>query len=98
MVSLDKVCEWLENECENKGEYIGGIFGGPCSIRIMFENISKDLRKAMDQQIMWKALIKIVEKWACMHEMHLRLETYENFHTRQVWVCWKCGKIKKIKL
>ena len=49
MVSLDKVCEWLENECENKGEYIGGIFGGPCSIRIMFENISKDLRKAMDE-------------------------------------------------
>lgn len=49
MVSLDKVCEWLENKCENKGEYIGGIFGGPCSIRIMFENISKDLRKAMDE-------------------------------------------------
>ena len=49
MVSLEKVCEWLENKCENKGEYIGGIFGGPCSIRIMFENISKDLRKAMDE-------------------------------------------------
>lgn len=47
---------------------------------------------------MWKALIKLVEKWECMHQMYLRLEKYENFHTRQVWVYWKCGKIKKIKL
>lgn len=47
---------------------------------------------------MWQALIKLVEKWACKHEWHLRTEIYENFHTRQVWVCWKCGKIKKIKL
>ena len=47
-VNLDKVCEWLENKCENKREYIGGIFGGPCSISIIFENISKDLRKAME--------------------------------------------------
>ena len=49
MVSLDKVCEWLENKCENKREYISGLFGGPCSINIMFENISKDLRKAMEE-------------------------------------------------
>ena len=48
--------------------------------------------------VMWKALIKLVEKWACKHEWHLRTESYENFHTRQVWICWKCGKIKKIKL
>ena len=47
---------------------------------------------------MWKALVKLVEKWACMHEMQLRLEKYEHFHTRQVWICHKCGKIKKIKL
>lgn len=49
MVSLDKVCEWLENKCENKKEYISGLFGGPCSINIMFENISKDLRKAVEE-------------------------------------------------
>ena len=49
MVSLDKVCEWLENKCENKREYISGLFGGPCSINIIFENISKDLRKAMEE-------------------------------------------------
>ena len=49
LASLDKVCEWLENKCENKREYISGLFGGPCSINIMFENISKDLRKAMEE-------------------------------------------------
>lgn len=49
LVNLDKVCEWLENKCENKREYISGLFGGPCSINIMFENISKDLRKAMEE-------------------------------------------------
>lgn len=47
--AIDKACEWLENKCENKGEYIGGLFGGPCSISIRFENISKDLRKAMEE-------------------------------------------------
>lgn len=47
---------------------------------------------------MWKALIKLVEKWACMHDMKLITELYENWHTRQVYVCTKCGKIKKIKL
>lgn len=50
LVNLDKVCEWLENKCENKREYISGLFGGPCSINIMFENISKDLRKAMEEK------------------------------------------------
>ena len=49
LVNLDKVCEWLENKCENKREYISGLVGGPCSINIMFENISKDLRKAMEE-------------------------------------------------
>lgn len=33
-----------------------------------------------------------------MHEMHLRLERYEHLHTHQIYVCSKCGKIKKIKL
>lgn len=33
-----------------------------------------------------------------MHDMKLVMETYENFHTRQVYICSKCGKIKKIKL
>lgn len=47
---------------------------------------------------MWKALIKIVEKWACMHDMKLVSELYENWHTYQIYVCSKCGKIKKIKL
>lgn len=47
---------------------------------------------------MWQALIKLVEKWACMHDMKFVTEKYENFHTRQVYVCTKCGKIKKIKL
>jgi Fe2+ or Zn2+ uptake regulation protein len=47
---------------------------------------------------MWQALIKLVEKLGCMHNMKLVTETYENFHTRQVYVCTKCGKVKKIKL
>jgi hypothetical protein len=47
---------------------------------------------------MWQALIKMVEKLACMHNMKLVMETYENFHTRQVYICSKCGKIKKITL
>ena len=47
---------------------------------------------------MWKALIKLVEKLACMHDMKLVRESYENWHTRQIYICSKCGKIKKVKL
>lgn len=28
---------------------------------------------------MWKALIKLVEKWACKHEWHLRTESLKIF-------------------
>lgn len=47
---------------------------------------------------MWRALIKLVEKLACMHDMKLASISYENGHTRQIYVCSKCGKIKKIIL
>ena len=47
-VSIDKVCEWLENECDIK-DYLGGIFSGPCSINFDFEKLSNNLRKAMDE-------------------------------------------------
>lgn len=47
---------------------------------------------------MWKVLITLMERWACMHNMKLVTEVYEHSHTRQVYVCTKCGKIKKIKL
>lgn len=53
---------------------------------------------------MWKALIKLVEKWACCHEWenyHIT-KTYENDSDKKPWkvehtlICQKCGKIKKI--
>lgn len=47
---------------------------------------------------MWQALIKLVEKWACMHDMKLVTDVYENGCTQQIYVCSKCGKIKKVKL
>ena len=47
MVSLDKVCEWIEN-IDDASEYVGGIFSGPCSIRLYCDKLSKDLRKAMN--------------------------------------------------
>ena len=48
MVSLDKVCEWIEN-IDDAGKYIGGIFSGPCSIDFLCEKLSEDLRKAMEE-------------------------------------------------
>ena len=48
LVSIDKVCEWLENDCDLK-DYLGGIFSGPCSINFDFEKLSNNLRKAMEE-------------------------------------------------
>lgn len=48
LVSIDKVCKWLENECDIN-DYLGGIFSGLCSINFNFEKLSKDLRKAMGE-------------------------------------------------
>ena len=48
LVSIDRVCEWLENECYIK-DYLGGIFSGPCSINFDFEKLSDNLRKAMEE-------------------------------------------------
>lgn len=47
---------------------------------------------------MWKALIKLVEKWACMHDMELirEIRVDDNFfgtHHRYMFKCRKCGKI-----
>ena len=55
---------------------------------------------------MWKALIKLVEKWACRHcwETHHTVEVYEYsydkmpYKTKRTLICSKCGKIKKIIL
>ena len=55
---------------------------------------------------MWRALIKLVEKWACCHkwETHQTSKTYENYYDKrpskieETLICSKCGKIKKIKL
>ena len=48
LVSIDKVGEWLENDCDLK-DYLGGIFSGPCSINFDFEKLSNNLRKAMEE-------------------------------------------------
>lgn len=55
---------------------------------------------------MWKALIKLVEKWACCHkwEKHYIMNTYSDdyskmpYKTVETLICQKCGKIKKIRL
>ena len=43
---------------------------------------------------MWQALIKLVEKWACMHKWEYEYNTINGITK----TCLKCGKIKKIKL
>ena len=48
LVSIDRVCEWLENECDIN-DYLGGIFSGPCSINFDFEKLSNNLRKVMEE-------------------------------------------------
>ena len=53
---------------------------------------------------MWKALIKLVEKWACRHEWQV-LENWieEEYRGRfsysydvTLYVCKKCGKMKRV--
>lgn len=50
---------------------------------------------------MWKALIKLVEKWACCHEWELwRTQQVESFGDQYKifhFVCKKCGKFKRVK-
>ena len=45
---IEKVCEWLENECDIK-DYLGGIFSDPCSIDFDWEKLSNNLRKVMEE-------------------------------------------------
>ena len=47
---------------------------------------------------MWKALIKLVEKWACMHDMELIkdiyvTDTWLGTYHKYMFKCRKCGKI-----
>ena len=51
---------------------------------------------------MWKALIKLVEKWACTHDMELikEIRVDDNFfgtYHKYMFMCRKCGKIKWTK-
>ena len=58
---------------------------------------------------MWKALVKIMEKWSCGHdweklyerdyddkEAESRWGDSRRAHTRLILKCTKCGKIKTI--
>lgn len=51
---------------------------------------------------MWQALIKLVEKWACMHKWKQYKEVYVEgncgycYHVYH-FVCEKCGKFKQVK-
>ena len=55
---------------------------------------------------MWQALIKLVEKLACCHELktHRTMSSYNKTcdelptKVEETLICQKCGKIKKIKL
>lgn len=57
---------------------------------------------------MWKALIKLVEKWACCHNWEVvDSKSYEHLHTLAVeqneyrnilLKCTKCGKLKTKRL
>ena len=44
---------------------------------------------------MWKVLIKIVEKWACMHDWEIMTSTHYIDRDRHLLRCKKCGKLKK---
>lgn len=51
---------------------------------------------------MWKALIKLVEKWACCHEWELWRTVNvqgacDDYYQMHHFVCKKCGKFKRIK-
>lgn len=62
--------------------------------------------KQWRNKVMWKALIKLVEKWACCHEwkLHRKVSTYEADEDKrpvkvvETLICTKCGKIKKVRL
>lgn len=49
---------------------------------------------------MWQALIKLVEKWACMHDMELIRDITVNddfigtYH-KYMFKCRKCGKYEE---
>ncbi len=45
---------------------------------------------------MWQALIKLVEKWACMHDMKLVSELYENWHTTKSMCVQNVVKLRKL--
>lgn len=47
---------------------------------------------------MWQALIKLVEKWACMHKWEVIRTTLYAHCNKHLLKCMECGKIKKIKL
>lgn len=54
---------------------------------------------------MWKALIKVVEKWGCKHQwdLHKEVSVYTKGYARpssiqQTLICLHCGKIKKISV
>jgi hypothetical protein len=53
---------------------------------------------------MWKVLIKLVEKWACMHDdklIHTVTHTcqipYEKYNVH-FYKCVKCGRVAKLVL
>lgn len=52
---------------------------------------------------MWEALIKLVEKWGCMHNFELQTSRdFEDSFYKETWTidtykCTKCGKFKKVK-
>ena len=51
---------------------------------------------------MWKALIKLVEKWGCNHDYQLEHDhrvssEYGGTYTIYTYKCSKCGKFKKLK-
>ena len=54
---------------------------------------------------MKKLLFQLLEKWACKHEWSTcrKVNVYDEFderlpvYTKYMFVCRKCGKIKKVK-
>lgn len=55
---------------------------------------------------MWKAIIKLVEKWGCRHEWdsHKTMQRFKKegdsipYKVDETLFCKNCGKIKKISL
>jgi len=51
---------------------------------------------------MWKAIIKLIEKWGCMHDYEFETKTVVSDDMGQsynvyLYKCEKCGKFKKVK-